>query len=259
MTRYQRSPRGPRILRVDGAAQTTVDSAARAAGVLNFSANREIYGHSSVKRALSRMQSNRCAYCETYVKPAQPGHVDHFRPCGAVKQNDGAPRLVPGYFWLAYRWDNLVLACLRCNTSHKRDLFPLRQPHQRARVPGQEDETAGPLFIHPITDEPRDHLRYREAAAYPVNGSDKGLIMRDMFRLNRDRMLLGHRREYLETFKNSARVAESHPAPQTRRRAETLVGRLLAGEGQYLAMIRDAFRAMVASGEIMRLAVLCPP
>jgi hypothetical protein len=39
----------------------------------------------------------------------------------------------PGYFWLAYVWANLFLACQLCNQSFKKNLFPLADPAKRAR------------------------------------------------------------------------------------------------------------------------------
>jgi hypothetical protein len=205
------------------------------------------------------MQMNRCAYCETHVRPAQPGNVDHFRPCGGVKQADGTPRQTPGYFWLAYHWDNLLLACTTCNTSRKRDLFPLRRPHRRARQPGQDDENAEPLFINPVSENPRDHLRYRGAVAYAFRNSDRGRTMRDIFQLNTNRVLSGHRRDHLAMFENTVRVAEHHADPRIQAEAEALVTRFLAGDSQYYSMICDAFRAMVATGSVIRLTALCRP
>lgn len=52
----------------------------------------------------------KCAYCETLVEQL---HVEHFRP----KRG--------GYYWLAYSWDNLLLACPICNTS-KKNGFPIK-------------------------------------------------------------------------------------------------------------------------------------
>jgi hypothetical protein len=176
-----------------------------------------------------------------------------------VKQADGDQRQTPGYFWLAYRWDNLLLTCFRCNTNRKRDLFPLRFPDRRARDPNENDDAAGPLLINPCTEDPREHIRYRDVVAYSVNNSTKGTATRNLFALNTDRMLIGHRREYLAFFRNTVILAETNDDREIQSKAESLVARLLSGRGQYLAMITDAFRAMITEGTVARLAYLLPP
>src|SRR5215468_8122036 len=74
---------------------------------------------------LNRLFRNKCAYCEEKLS-GQPGDVEHFRPKGRVC--DATFRQVfidhprwgrniahPGYYWLAYDWDNLLPSCADCN------------------------------------------------------------------------------------------------------------------------------------------------
>lgn len=61
-----------------------------------------------VKDALSTLYHGKCAYCEQRVEQF---HVEHYRPKTI-------------YFWLAYSWDNLLLACVTCNQL-KLDSFPI--------------------------------------------------------------------------------------------------------------------------------------
>jgi hypothetical protein len=72
-------------------------------------------------------------------------------------------------------------------------------------------------------------------------------------------MLIGHRREYLAFFRNTVILAETNDDREIQSKAESLVARLLSGRGQYLAMITDAFRAMITEGTGARLAYLLPP
>jgi hypothetical protein len=74
---------------------------------------------------LKKLFSGKCAYCETFIEQNHPGAVEHFRPKGAVSDEDfnvvrigsGANQINhPGYYWLAYEWLNLLPACYDCNT-----------------------------------------------------------------------------------------------------------------------------------------------
>lgn len=60
-----------------------------------------LYKPDKVKTALDLIYHKKCAYCEKSLKDADR-HVEHYRP------------KVP-YFWLAFSWDNLLIACKRCN------------------------------------------------------------------------------------------------------------------------------------------------
>ena len=118
----------------------------------------------------------KCAYCEQPItKPHnQPGDVEHFRPKGRVMNEGGTPVLVPdnggtrehpGYYWLAYDWRNLLPACNGCNRRQndpnsgtmvgKGMVFQVRD--FRAVCPGDEVREE-PLLLHPVFDEPKDHL-----------------------------------------------------------------------------------------------------
>ncbi|MEZ5007772.1 MAG: hypothetical protein R2753_06420 [Chitinophagales bacterium] len=60
------------------------------------------------KKELVNSQGKKCCYCE---KPIDKGDLEHYRPKKGWKQNNGAAMTKPGYYWLAYRWRNLLLSC----------------------------------------------------------------------------------------------------------------------------------------------------
>ncbi|MEZ4885199.1 MAG: HNH endonuclease [Chitinophagales bacterium] len=60
-----------------------------------------LYKPNKVKIALDAIYHRKCAYCEKSLKDTDR-HVEHYRP--------KAP-----YFWLAFSWDNLLIACKKCN------------------------------------------------------------------------------------------------------------------------------------------------
>ena len=166
---------------LDGAERTRADCAAydeNAAAYSNderrFDFRRAIYGHKAIRTALQEAQHRKCCYCENRanaavdVKPASPstrgcaGSVEHYRPKGAVRQDQKSKKLFPGYYWLAYSWNNLYWCCQECN-GRKNNLFPLEDPAARAR--SHRDDVAGekPLLLDPGgPDDPRKHIEFRQ-------------------------------------------------------------------------------------------------
>ncbi len=155
---------------------------------------------------LEHVFGGNCAYCETKLDNArQPGHAEHFRPKAAVRVKiaaaDGAVQLQdaqtldpignrivhPGYFWLAYCWENLLPSCNNCNTGQgKNNQFPVLKAHVLLRavaaadLPGYKSRYIasvkwpgyyylGPqeleadedrLLLHPYFDDPREHIAF---------------------------------------------------------------------------------------------------
>jgi len=59
------------------------------------------YKQTDTKKQLSCIYNGKCAFCENKMIQS---HVEHYRPKDI-------------YYWLAYSWDNLLLACSSCNLS----------------------------------------------------------------------------------------------------------------------------------------------
>ena len=77
------------------------------------------YGHDIIRDELNDLYFDKCAFCETSIKPAATPNVEHFRPKASISGvNDN------GYYWLGYEWSNLLLACPACNGA-KGTKFPL--------------------------------------------------------------------------------------------------------------------------------------
>ena len=69
-----------------------------------------------------------------YCEGSQGTDIDHFEPRSRNPEQ-------------AFVWDNYLLACSHCNSTEKREQFPV-------------DEEGQPLLIDPTDgdDDPRDHL-----------------------------------------------------------------------------------------------------
>jgi hypothetical protein len=194
MIRIKKPRRGPGILRTKGAERTARDRAlllADPAAELTFDSS--VYGHETVRDALCAAQHNKCAFCERRVECA----VEHYRPKSALKQADGEPMERPGYWWLAYRWENLLLACDPCNSRHKRELFPLELPSRRARKPEHSLRRESPLLLNPAETDPALHITFDSEFAKPVDGSKVGVKTIEVLRLNDRVPLVESRRDRL--------------------------------------------------------------
>ncbi len=125
-------------------------------------------------------QHRKCAYCEENVTGTAYGDVEHVRPKAGVQEQTAdrtrwgveqaggevkgrRPRHVSdwGYHWLAYAWDNYVLACQKCNQAWKKNLFPIAEGPRLLPPSPACRET--PLLLNPFEGpDPIKHLRFND-------------------------------------------------------------------------------------------------
>ena len=166
MIRIYRTHPAPAGLVRNGSRQTERDCAAYDQspsdyrdGTKHFD-DRDYYRSDEVKDALLAMHHGKCCYCEKRSERREL-QVEHFRPKGAVRQSRGVAEERPGYFWLAYSWENLFLACAACN-GKKGTTFPLRDPGQRARSHHDDLALEEADLVNPAEDDPRDHIYFEK-------------------------------------------------------------------------------------------------
>ncbi len=147
----------------------------------------------------------KCAYCECDITANQYGDIDHFRPKKGVTDENDEPIMIedasgrrvehPGYYWLAYEWDNLLPSCEKCNRqSHvkgtrigKHSRFPVNGDH--ATTP-EEVKNEKPLLINPVTEDPKEHLEFDVKTGFMKPLTSRGEMCIDIFGLNlRDRLV----------------------------------------------------------------------
>lgn len=143
------------------------------------------------KAAFSAAQHGRCGYCELPVVAGQHGDVEHFAPKSAVmefgdweaergRETDDLAKLTGrspsrkwklGYWWLAYDWNNYLLACSVCNSVWKGNLYPVKQPPLRGEPDEANQET--PMLLNPFgRRDPARHLRFTiDGSVEPLNRS----------------------------------------------------------------------------------------
>src|SRR4051812_43320222 len=119
-------------------------------GYRKFKPRASIYASVEVKATLHATHYGKCCYCETFIeRPYAHPHVEHWRPKACSQQCKRRPKMWPGYYWLAYSWENLFWSCHFCNSSNKGNLFPLVNPAKRARYHGMALEDETPAILKP--------------------------------------------------------------------------------------------------------------
>ena len=180
------------------------------------------YRDKRCKQEIARAFYGKCAFCESRilhvdveerVEPqTQYSHVEHFRPKGRVRdRNDQVVRYNhnnekydhPGYYWLAYNWRNLTLACEICNSMCKSDRFPIEGNYMLD--PEQDisklDEYEKPLLINPIDDlyDPHEHFEFNRENGFLIALSEKAKMCNRIFQLNQRGLPEARMQVYIQT------------------------------------------------------------
>jgi uncharacterized protein (TIGR02646 family) len=210
--------------------------------------DRDIYAHEDVKRLLRQMQHMKCCYCERRYGPAY-NDVEHFRPKAEVRRDRRSREAELGYWWLAYRFDNLYFACATCNRS-KGAYFPLvegTQPLGPEQDPRLVPEQA--LLLDPGYDKVEEHLTFvRDPAGnYRItarNGSARGKCTLEGVELDRDELdelrdqyFLFHLKPVVEEFQEAVKTGDAERQERQRRRAQELT----RSEAEFSLLAQAAF------------------
>ncbi len=172
----------------------------------------DLYKDDRLRSALEKLFRFKCAYCESIIGSANGMDVEHFRPKGRVKERKNHP----GYYWLAYTWENLYPACLLCNqrredkplyddfttlpSAGKADQFPIEGESKRAMKPGDPIENEAPLLLDPNVDDPEYHITFDSIGkACPLDlKNERASKTIDICNLNRRRLVEARRRRLQE-------------------------------------------------------------
>lgn len=197
MNKIFKKEEAPEVLRTKGVELRDSLIAQADAGETKFCFNDDVYAHDSVKEQMMEDQHRKCAYCEQY-KNGDFGCVEHYRPKGGYDLGAGTPLQQPGYYWLAYDWQNLLFSCSECNTSYKRNHFPLLNENARD-IEHRDITNEEPAIINPVTTDPGDHIEFSEFIIRPkmVDGQEsiQGKTTIGVFRLNDRKDLKEKRRK----------------------------------------------------------------
>ncbi|MFM9948081.1 MAG: hypothetical protein ACKV1O_09100 [Saprospiraceae bacterium] len=211
MIRINKSASVPAILSTTGIAETTALQSAytaspndyksrvgvKARDIRKFRFDNSVYGHESVKQQLIADQHDKCCFCEAKFSDNSFGDVEHYRPKGAYKKKEAKSNTYPGYYWLAYDWNNLMYSCEKCNRKHKKNDYPLDDETTRKLFHNHANTLTGEerLLINPIEEDPSVFIIFKEEVPVPVNRSLKGATSIKSYGLER---MNNSRLEYLK-------------------------------------------------------------
>jgi uncharacterized protein (TIGR02646 family) len=241
MIRVNKLRGAPDILITKGKAKRRVHVAAYNRGERKFSFDAKIYGHKTVKETLIKAQHDKCFLCESKITHISHGDVEHFRPKAAYRQS-ASDTLHLGYYWLAYEWSNLFLACQLCNQVFKKNLFPLSNPSARATSHQRSLSKEKPLYLDPSVDDPEQHISFRREVPFPINDDERGkATIKD---LGLERLRLNERRlERYERLRVLYKVAQMNPPIPESAQAKTILDRATLDSAEYASMSRAAVKA----------------
>jgi hypothetical protein len=228
MMRFPRPPRPPGFEARVQAKQREVKAAIRAGDPPDFT---DLWGE--FKADLARAQYRKCGYCECKTVVTTYGDVEHHAPKSEVWILPDDPdawgaevedlanvhgrvkdvlRPSGGYWWLAYDWDNYLLACSICNSGWKRCYFPVVEDPRTA--PPTIASAERPLVLHPFgRRDPAKHLEFhRDGTVTPRRGSRHGLETIKVCGLHRPSLQEARRDIARRTHERIDRLAAASPA-----------------------------------------------
>jgi uncharacterized protein (TIGR02646 family) len=131
-----------------------------------------------LKKYLFEIFDGKCAYCDSFMHTSD-GEVEHFRPKRKVEEDPHHP----GYYWLAYKPENLLPVCVSCNRERgKQKHFPIKT--HRCYSPEDKIINEDPLLVNPFFDNPKEHFSFEESGI--VKGiSERGEKSCKIYHLNR--------------------------------------------------------------------------
>ena len=213
MIRIQKSAHIPDVLTKKGVASTLItcqlyeaDSERYNEGSAVLPIDRNIYAADSVKQQLIDDQHGKCCFCEADFTANSFGDVEHFRPKGGYTTTFGSQKLQrPGYYWLAYEWDNLLFSCEVCNRRKKRNYFPVADETKRAKNHLSNLTNEKPLLINPTLSDPEKHISFNQHIPVPLD--TEGVESIRGYGLDRDK-LNRVRERYLRDVSRSVLLAK---------------------------------------------------
>ncbi len=201
-------------------------------------------------------QHRKCGFCEVKITEST-GDVEHYRPKNAVWHLKTRGRELEdvvnrrgrsyyksyssGYWWLAYSWDNYLVACPTCNRTWKSALFPVTKRRRRAPRRGDEDSEE-PLLLDPFGDrDPAEHLEFGDfGQVEPHSGSTIGEKTIETCGLDRESLRSSREEKATRAHRLVRRLKR---AIDRKQRREILfdIEEMGGGEYQHAGMVRAIF------------------
>lgn len=193
---------------IENAAQWTADILdALERGERPTETQRRRYNCPDIKEAIVSETHGKCAYCESKIRHIAPGDIEHIVPKSARPE-------------LWFEWENLTLACPRCNT--------LKSDHG-----GGDDR-----LIDPYAEDPRAHLRFLGDLILPDPRSASGILTEAILKLNRVDLIERRRDRLFSVQKQLRLILEEQDADIREVLRADLINIETAADQEYSAAVR---------------------
>lgn len=214
---------------------------------------------------LLKLFRDKCAYCETNIASNQPGDVEHYRPKGRIRDEEGKILKIkvedreiehPGYWWLAYDWRNLLPSCIDCNRRRrhgsedvpagKAECFAVRG--KRAVLPDDDLSQEQALLLNPSVEgfDPKRHFEFMEDGTLkPL--TEEARYSCELLGLNLRESLVGQRAmAYLNAGQALANIISNAANEPTSsfERTRKQINDMWEGRSPYSAFARQALEAV---------------
>jgi 5-methylcytosine-specific restriction endonuclease McrA len=215
-------------------------------------------GYDIVKSELWIAQHYKCCFCEQKIARSYNA-VEHYRPKAGADRRPGCPEN-HGYWWLAFTWENLLLACPICNSSAKGIRFPLEVGSTALQAEQAPPEGEQALLLDPTGNvNPVAHIVFENEAkggsgtpaywwAKPRNGSRLGQYTIDVCKFNHPEFLELRNDHFEQVILKHVQPLKDALAKRKVKLAKAEFERALARlqpPNAYVALNYDAFRQCI--------------
>jgi uncharacterized protein (TIGR02646 family) len=215
---------------------------------------------------LCRRQGLKCAYCE-HPEQRKRNDVEHFRPKGRALRGAHISQ-THGYWWLAWRWENLLFSCANCNQSpFKLDKFPLAAGSGVLVAEGDPHGAQAGVehieLIDPSKESGIPHIEFQRVGLsggsaqwrpVPRNGSTRGKATIEVCGLDRDDLIDAYGAHVDEVVQREVRRYQSlgsNAAVGDRQACWREIERWLYQRGRpFVGLSYDALRVLVPDAEL---------
>lgn len=227
-----------RVVEQEGGEVTIIDHLYKRDGII------ERYYHAGKKGGIAPFHG-KCSFCES---GSEILHVEHFRPKKAVAGVPGHH----GYYWLAYDYRNLLLACDDCNVGRKQNRFPLEDESKRAWKSTDDLTSEAPYLLNPLIDDPREHLGIDLETGALVHKTARGKKIIEVLGLNERESLRFARLVLVDSIRIKWEVAKRDPDPSKRALALQFLRECAEGRHPFTLAARAALKQLMKAAKALR-------
>ena len=178
------------------------------------------YAHAAIRSALEEETDSKCAYCEGRISDVAYTHIEHKLPKSKY------PRLVCA-------WENLTIACPRCNTNK-----------------GDYDEPECPL-LDPYIDYVEEAVAFGGPLALPRGGARASTTITQLD-LNRKDLLFARSEVLMNLHRLLGLVERAASEPALLRSLWLEIDVLTAAEGEFASACRQFVASQMAERGLTR-------